>query len=120
MFKNAKANLAAAIILSVLIIGGLLGFIFLYDFPEYYKVSVTNASTEGFEIVALDGYDKDRIKEGYDFKFKVTLTDEYATSVITVKVNGEVVNKYESFDYYYIQDVQSDLNIEISGLQKNP
>ena len=116
MFKNAKANLAAAIILSVLIIGGLLGFIFLYDFPEYYKVSVT----EGFEIVALDGYDKDRIKEGDDFKFKVTLTDEYATSVITVKVNGEVVNKYESFDYYYIQDVQSDLNIEITGLQKNP
>lgn len=118
MFKNAKANIAAAIILCVLVIGGLLGFIFLYDFPDYYKVNVTNASTEGFEIVALEGYNKDRIKEGDDFKFTVTLTSEYATSTITVKVNGNVVEKYESFDYYLIVDVQSDLNIEISGLVK--
>ena len=94
MFKEAKANIAAAIILAVLVVGGVLAFLFLYDFPDYYKVVVTNQSTEGFEIVAEDGYNKNRIKEGSDFKFTVSLDPEYSTSNITVKVNGKVVNKY--------------------------
>ena len=116
MFKEEKANIAAAIILAVLVVGGVLAFLFLYDFPDYYKVVVTNQSTEGFEIVAKDGYNKNRIKEGSDFKFTVSLDPEYATSNITVKVNGEVVNRYETFDYYLIKDVQADIQIFIEGL----
>ena len=116
MFKEAKANIAAAIILAVLVVGGVLAFLFLYDFPDYYKVVVVNQSSEGFEIVAEDGYNKDRIKEGEDFKFTVTLDPEYATSNITVKVNGEVVNKYETFNFYLIKNVQSDIQVLIEGL----
>ena len=118
MFKEAKANLAAAIILAVLVIGGILGFIFLYDFPEYYKVEILNASTNGFEIVAVDG-DVNRIKEGTDFKFKVELDPEYANSDIKVEVNGVEVETYESFDYYLIEDVNDNLRIKISGFQNN-
>lgn len=118
MFKEAKANIAAAIIIAVLIVGGLLGFIFLYDFPEYYKVEIKNESTSGFSIVAEDGYSVDKIKEGSDFKFRVELDSEYSNSNITVTVNGEVVQKYESFDYYYIEDVQGNLQILITGLQR--
>ena len=116
MFKEAKANIAAAIILAVLVVGGVLAFLFLYEFPDYYKVVVTNQSAEGFEIVAEDGYNKDRIKEGENFKFTVSLDPEYATSNITVMVNGEVVNKYETFDYYLVENVQADIQILIEGL----
>lgn len=118
MFKEAKANIAAAIILAVLVVGGLLGFIFLYDFPEYYKVDIKNTSTNGFEIVAVDG-NINRIKEGTDFKFKVVLDEEYASSNITVEVNGVVVNKYESFDYYLVEDVNEDVKIRVSNLVKS-
>ena len=34
MFKDAKANIAAAIILAILVVGGIFGFIFLYDFQN--------------------------------------------------------------------------------------
>lgn len=119
MFKEAKANIAAAIILAVLIVGGLLGFIFLYDFPEYYKVDIQNVSTEGFEIVAVEGGEVDKIKEGNDFKFKVKLKDGYTDSVITVEVDGVEVSEYESFDYYLVKDVQKDVKILVKGLQKS-
>ena len=119
MFKEAKANIAAAIILAVLVVGGLLGFIFLYDFPEYYKVDIQNPSKEGFEIVAVEGCNSEKIKEGTDFKFKVTLTEEYADSVITVEVNGVEVSTYESFGYYVVKDVQRDVKIYVKGLQRS-
>lgn len=118
MFKEAKANIAAAIILAVLVVGGLLGFIFLYDFPDYYKVDIQNPSTEGFEIVAVEGCDADKIKEGTDFKFKIELTGEYVGSPIVVKVNDEVVTTYESFDYYVVKDVQADVRILVEGLRR--
>ena len=119
MFKEAKANIAAAIILAVLVVGGLLGFIFLYDFPDYYEVKIQNASTEGFAIEAIEGSNSEKIKEGTDFKFKVTLDEDYDDSSIVVKVNGEVVTKYESFDYYLIKDVQQDLKILVEGVTRN-
>lgn len=119
MFKNAKANIAAAVILCVLVVGGLLGFVFLYDFPDYYTAEIVNLSTEGFVFEACEGYDKDRIKEGDDFKFTITLTGDYVDSDITVKVNDEVVELYEETDYYWIKEVTSDLKIEVSGLTSN-
>lgn len=119
MFKDAKANIAAAIILAILVVGGIFGFIFLYDFPEYYKVEVTNASLEGFEIEGVDGCNTEKIKEGTDFKFKVTLDENYQTSDIIVYVNGVEVSTYESFDYYLVEDVQENIKIKIEGLVKS-
>ena len=118
MFKDAKANIAAAIILAVLVVGGLLGFIFLYDFPDYYKVEIKNRSTDGFEIVAVEGCNSEKIKEGTDFKFKVTLDAEFAGSPIVVTVNDKVVTIYESYDYYVVEDVQENVKIEVSGLRR--
>ena len=119
MFKDAKANIAAAIILAILVVGGIFGFIFLHDFPEYYKVEVTNDSLEGFEIVGIDGCNEDKIKEGTDFKFKVELSEDYqANSSVVVYVNGEELSKYESFDYYLVKDVQDNIKIKVKGLVK--
>ena len=101
MFKEAKANIAAAIILAVLVLSSLLGFIFLYEVPETYTASIINSNQTGFEFVPVEGYDANKIEEGEEFKFLITLDEAYSNSDITVKVIGFSVTKNESFDLLF-------------------
>lgn len=75
--------------------------------------SITLPMGEGFEITPTSTY----VKHGEDFEFAVNLLNGYSNSIIQVKANNELLTEVDG--KYKVENVTSDVNIEVLGVQLN-
>lgn len=79
--------------------------------------SITLPQSEAYTIIYSDSVDINKIPYESSFEFRVELNESYSGSNLTVKANGEVL--VPSNGWYAIDFVDSNLEIEISGIRYN-
>lgn len=99
---------------------------FKYNVTTYHYVNFAVALDEftvklptvtGAKVEPAEGY-KTTVTQTDDFKFTVTLEDNYSDSKITVKANGEVVEPDEN-GVYTLTWVSEDVTITVEGVTEN-
>lgn len=84
-------------------------------FQKIYDVTLPEV--QGATVAAVEGYTT-AVEHGKDFKFTVTLDDEYNQSVITVKAGDAVLTAVEGV--YTIENITGDVTVTLEGVVVNP
>lgn len=76
-----------------------------------------NMATDGFIVLDEDGYDKNAVPYGSDYKFKVVLDEGYEKHNFIVDANSEILQP-DSNDVYTIKSLTKTHIISVSGVVK--
>ena len=83
--------------------------------PSKFKVSLPVGV--GYSIQVEDGYDKDNIDRGKDFKFRIDIEESYNHSVPIVMSTGVLLQAVDGI--YTIANITSDQTVTVSGVVPN-
>lgn len=84
-------------------------------FQKIYDVTLPEV--QGATVAAVEGYTT-AVEHGKDFKFTVTLADNYNQSVITVKAGDTVLTAVDGV--YTVANITADVTVTLEGVVVNP